>query len=62
MVLIMLSLALEAWGQAEQIGISLCLDLRSAMLEVLTRVRLKVLCRFGHDLQHGSAGGIHLLQ
>lgn len=27
-----------------------------------TWVRLEVLCRFGHDVQHCSAGDVHLLQ
>lgn len=68
MVLIMLSLALEAWSQTKQMVISICcccwicLDWRSAMLGGPTGVRLEVLCCFGHDLQHGSAGGVHLLQ
>jgi len=38
----------------------LCVE--AAECELYTWVRLKVFCSFGHDVQHRSAGDVHLLQ
>jgi len=62
MVLIMLSLALDAaGGEGETVSDRSASTCRSLSVRFDTWVGLQVLGGFGHDVQHRSAGDVHLL-